>query len=930
MKHPRGSEWRKWDLHVHPPGTKLADSYKRNSGRLDWEQFCKIVHESDVAGFGITDYFSFDGFFNFKEQYSALYPDDQEKVFFPNLELRLPEILNDDGQSVNIHLIFPPDLSMEDAQRFLSHLKTESTTGRSGKVVSCSELKSADDYASATVSRASIDSTLKDVFGSGEPIENFALIITSAKGDGIRPGKNSRKRKNLLVDEIDKQSHGFFAGPGSREHFLNTGRLESEEKIAAKPVFAGSDAHSFDELVLRLGRHSFEEGAQFQATWIKADLTYAGLLQTLAEPAQRVALRASQPDLKEPYRYISRIKFSNSEEFQPAVVFNPNLNSIIGSRSSGKSALLAYIAHAVDPVGTIKVQQEVSGMSERNVGPAAGKTWADVDSIVREVEWGSPEATNGRVIYIPQNSLYSLSEHPDEVTAKIAPALFREYPELEGSYSKAIAGVRESNDTIRSSVVRWFEIGGDIDRLRGEFVDLGNREAVEAARETARHEVEEIRKRSTLSDEEDAQYQDVALLLRGRKDRLLELKSELSVLSPFVVLDDGDVAPVAGKVVATVSVSPSPEQLPSALMQEIRAHCDAATILLEERIKREIVAAVIKMREERTRLEGEIEKARIEHADLIAKHAANVELDEATKSLEKQAAALGQIKKKSAEIVERQKDQDVECEKIVTALNSREEALAALEAVFSDEPRRLDDLTFGVEIGFDDEVASAESAAFDRRRPGAFVARKGDSVDVERAHQKPLDFLSALRSGEQKLNKGHSAINAAQAVLTITPEVRFTAMLETDTIGGFGRSSMTPGKQALFALTLILNESQEPWPLLIDQPEDDLDSRSIFDTIVPYLVERKVERQIILVSHDANLVIGADSEEIIVANRHGVDRPNFDGRAFEYLTGSLEHTQVLNASSPTVLGRWGIREHACEILDGGAEAFEKRKSKYKI
>jgi len=170
----------------------------------------------------------------------------------------------------------------------------------------------------------------------------------------------------------------------------------------------------------------------------------------------------------------------------------------------------------------------------------------------------------------------------------------------------------------------------------------------------------------------------------------------------------------------------------------------------------------------------------------------------------------------------------------------------------------------------------------------------------------------------------------AADVLTVTNEVRFSAELDNDRIGGFSLSSMTPGKQALFALTLILNESQEPWPLLIDQPEDDLDSRSIYDTIVPYLAKRKRERQIIMVSHNANLVIGADSEEVIVANRHGDDRPNKGSRTFEYLTGSLEHSQAPIETSPTVLGRLGIREHACEILDGGEEAFQKRREKYKI
>lgn len=52
--------------------------------------------------------------------------------------------------------------------------------------------------------------------------------------------------------------------------------------------------------------------------------------------------------------------------------------------------------------------------------------------------------------------------------------------------------------------------------------------------------------------------------------------------------------------------------------------------------------------------------------------------------------------------------------------------------------------------------------------------------------------------------------------------------MEGDEIGGFSEPTMTPGKRALFLLRLILAESNDTWPLLIDQPEDDLDSRSDF------------------------------------------------------------------------------------------------------
>ena len=151
---------------------------------------------------------------------------------------------------------------------------------------------------------------------------------------------------------------------------------------------------------------------------------------------------------------------------------------------------------------------------------------------------------------------------------------------------------------------------------------------------------------------------------------------------------------------------------------------------------------------------------------------------------------------------------------------------------------------------------------------------------------------------------------------------------------GVSRLTLPPswrraGKRALFALSLLLNEAQDSWPLLIDQPEDDLDSRSIYDTVVPYLMARKRERQIIMVSHNANLVIGADSEQIVVANRHGDDRRNSHGQMFDYRPGSLEHTKPQTVHE-SVLDSCGIREHACQILDGGKDAFAKRRDKYKI
>ena len=142
--------------------------------------------------------------------------------------------------------------------------------------------------------------------------------------------------------------------------------------------------------------------------------------------------------------------------------------------------------------------------------------------------------------------------------------------------------------------------------------------------------------------------------------------------------------------------------------------------------------------------------------------------------------------------------------------------------------------------------------------------------------------------------------------------------------------SMSPGKQAFVILKLLLEFSKKECPILIDQPEDSLDNRAIYTELVAYLRKKKKERQIILVSHNPNVVVGADAEQVIVANQHGADSRNEAEVKFQYYSGALEDSQRKDSSIPTVLASQGIREHVCDILEGGLEAFSRREKKYGI
>ena len=140
-------------------------------------------------------------------------------------------------------------------------------------------------------------------------------------------------------------------------------------------------------------------------------------------------------------------------------------------------------------------------------------------------------------------------------------------------------------------------------------------------------------------------------------------------------------------------------------------------------------------------------------------------------------------------------------------------------------------------------------------------------------------------------------------------------------------SQMSQGKKAFVILTLILEFSQDKKPVIIDQPEDSLDNRSIYQDLTRYLKSKKKERQIILVTHNPNVVVGSDAENVIVANQNSSKTPNKNNVQFSYINGPLENT-FSNPNSEILLKSKGIREHVIEILEGGKEAFKERENKY--
>jgi len=129
---------------------------------------------------------------------------------------------------------------------------------------------------------------------------------------------------------------------------------------------------------------------------------------------------------------------------------------------------------------------------------------------------------------------------------------------------------------------------------------------------------------------------------------------------------------------------------------------------------------------------------------------------------------------------------------------------------------------------------------------------------------------------------------------------------------------LSPGEKGIVLLLLYLEaEEDDHRPLIIDQPDDNLDNLSIYPGLIQYFRERKQTRQIIVITHNPNLVVTTDSEQIIIGSFDGSRAPRI-----QYRSGALEDS---SSKVPT-----GIREEVCRVLEGGVDAFRIRESRYDI
>jgi len=262
---------------------------------------------------------------------------------------------------------------------------------------------------------------------------------------------------------------------------------------------------------------------------------------------------------------------------------------------------------------------------------------------------------------------------------------------------------------------------------------------------------------------------------------------------------------------------------------------------------------------------------------------------------------------------------------------------SALEALYQPLKERiaeatgsLSKLSFSVRRAVDVlQWARAGEALLDLRTGAAFKGKGSIGAVASLALEDAWESGSAEQAGEALLEfvKAHSPNLRAQRPADMAPKdwARDVSawLFSTEHISvGYGLKydgldieQLSPGTRGIVLLLLYLAvDAQDDRPLIIDQPEENLDPQSIYDELVAEFQRAKKRRQVIIVTHNANLVVNTDADQVIVA-RSGSHRPG-QLPVITYESGGLENS--------------AIRKAVCSILEGGERAFRERAKRLRV
>lgn len=948
----RGSEWRRWDLHVHTPDTALNDQFG------SWEEYIAAINaQSEVRVIGVTDYFLFDNYTKLK-QYKLDGRLPEIDLLIPNIEFRIAPP-TDKATALNIHILIAPDDPKHEQKMFNALARLTWEYGNEnyscvrdqlialGKAFD-SEIVDECAALEQGVRQFKIDfSTLRNWYNRESWLKAHSIIVASAGDDGLS-GFHKDGAWGAWRDEITRFSHALFSGrPGERDFWLCRKSEEHAETVmklgGLKPCLHGSDAHKIDDLFCP---------AKDRFCWIKADPTFEGLRQVLYEPADRVHIGPTPPLYHDEARVIRAVRLSDSNGWfdDVEIPLNAGLVSIIGQKGAGKSAFAEIIAYAAGSWVT-----DEAGSFLRRAGPHLRQMKAELvwlDGATTPVTLGNAQSDDRAVRYLSQKFVERLcaDDHlGDELVEEIENVIFSyidESDKLNASSFRELRAIRTNGTRAEGRLLR-----DNISRLIAEVCDL---------REKEREVPEKKARVKTLSDERRGLERQLPKAASEEEEKTQKALQEKRVALAALQNESGEDKQKLQKIrdirTLLTSFSAQMEKFYTKLEPDLKAvgvpeaersfykpafpgDTEVPLAARETAIK-----ALIAKRE------GDAENP--EKGTIKALEKEIAELAKKESSDQAKAKRIEEIRKRLGTIdteIERLNKEIAQIEgpnkkRLATAMTERMDAYTAyfqnlkieqtiLEELYAPVTARLksegavvqeQELEFSIRWEVDLKAwLERGSALFDQRRAIPYGTMEkmtkaandilvpawtsGDPEKIKPATNQFIEPFHAMPTSEYR-RTGVSSQNIIEWLFE-TEHIRLSYGLKYN---GTEIEKLSPGTKGIVLLILYLGmDMADSRPLIVDQPDENLDNESIYDLLTEYFKTAKTGRQIILITHNPNLVVNGDSEQVIVATatRRGNDLPHIT-----YISGALENPE--------------IRAQVCRVLEGGSTAFRKREKRY--
>jgi len=952
---PRGSLWRRWDLHFH---TRASFDYRDAS--IGPERLVAYLKAQGLSVVAVTDHHFID-VPAFREMQRVA---GDELTLLPGLELR-SELGG--GESVHYIGIFPEDSDLEDIWTKLQSLKVSP----------------------ADVATIGNDRIYVPFVAGATRIRDLGGLVT------VHAGRKTNSIENISnADEFKQAVKADLA----KEHIdiLDVASLRDADEYRTI-VFPYIGHHL--PLVISSDNHDAKAYATRIPFWVRADPGFRGLIQLINEPDGRGFLGDEPPLLarvrQRTTKIIESVRFAGTQRRTPdqewfagAIPFNPGMVAIIGSKGGGKSAL----TDTVGLLGNSRSEADFSFLSaERFLEPKSNLgrmfeatiTWQSGAEATSTLGAGVNETLPELVKYIPQSYLERIctefgtstdSTFDRELRAVIyshvPPADRLEKPTvselieyLTEETQGRIEGTLEALRQLNIEIVRLEDMTAPEFRAQLEAMLTQKQTEIEAHREAEPPAV--------LAPDQDAEAKEAA---RGVVERIQALREEISALDDQVAqtataarsaaariasadrlltrlaglqrqfdvfqaesADDAAVLEIAIETVATLTV----DRLP---IETIRASSAATRQVAAEALDAGREGSVAhQLGEKRTALEAatneldgpsrRFEAYQEETAawgTRLAQLIGPIEDPESEAGLTARLGALDGVPDRLTAAYERRRIQVADVFEAKLSLLAEYRRLFAPVQVFIEThpiAREQQALQFDASIVPNhrisellDLVHQGKKGSFAGDAEGrdrltslvaeadfsnvdgvvAFVSTLADQLwtDHREMPPRPMRLRDQLRQGVEP-TQIYDLIFGLEHL-----EPRFEL-----TWNGRNLDQLSPGERGSLLLVFYLLIDLRDEPLMIDQPEENLDNETITALLIPAVKAARERRQIIMVTHSPNLAVVCDADQVIHAR---IDRTG--GNRITYTTGSIENPE--------------ITPHVVDVLEGTMPAFMNRGAKY--